>query len=410
MFSPGRMPGSLGTEFVLVLASGMARQVARGSTLRVAFFVQGEGRGHMTQSLAMKRMLEDAGHSVVAVFMGDNPERPIPPFVREKLGSILHTYRAPSFVLDKRQKGVRPWSSLLQASKQLPHYWSVGPEIHRKVREARPNLIVNFLDLLGGIYTSLYRPGIPVVAVAHQFLFFHPQFPTFRGRWWEVLGVKLYTLLTALTADLRLALSFTTLPDLPRWKIRVVPPLLRDTVLAAEAREGKHILAYVLYPGYAEELDRWHRDHPEVDLHCFWDRRDVPATHSPRPGLTFHRLDDQVFVDLLATSRGFTSTAGFESVCEAGFLGKPIMVVPTRNHTEQLCNALDAERAGIARWKEEFDLTEFVAGIDAFDPDAREGFKAWVRGAQEVILPMLEVVAGGGDPMRRPSGRGPTPA
>lgn len=378
----------------------MSHRVGREPILRVAFFVQGEGRGHMTQSLALKRMLEDAGHSVVAVFMGENPLRPIPPFVRDKLGPLLHTYTAPSFVLDKKQQGVLPWSSVFHAAGRFPHYRSVGPEIHRKVREMRPNLIVNFLDLLGGLYTAVYRPGIPVAAVAHQFLFFHPNFPTRRDRRWEVRGIKLYTHLTALTAGLRMALSFTPLPDVERRKIRVVPPLLRESVLSARPEEGKHILAYVLYPGYAEELDRWHRAHPEVELHCFWDRTDVPQAHSPRPGLTFHRLDDRVFLDLLSTSRGFTSTAGFESVCEAAYLGKPIMVVPTRNHTEQMCNALDAERAGIAMWREDFDLTEFVASLETFHGGAREGFRDWVRGARDVILPLLEAVAKGGDPMR----------
>ena len=361
----------------------------------------------MTQALALKRMLEEAGHSVVSVFMGENPARPLPGFVRDKLGSLLHTYQAPVFVLDEKQQGVLPWSSVRQAFTRLPRYWAAGPEIHQEIRETRPNLIVNFYDLLGGLYAAFYRPRIPVVAIAHQYLFLHPRFPVVREKWWEVLGVRLNTLLTALTADLRLALSFTPLPDLPRRRIRVVPPLLREAVLSAEPREGEHILAYVLNPGYAGELDRWQREHPEVELHCFWDRRDVPSTLSPRKGVVFHRLDDQVFLDLLATSRGYVSTAGFESVCEAAFLGKPVMVVPTGHHTEQRCNALDAERAGVAMWREDFDLTDFVSALDAFAPEARAHFQTWVREARDIILPLLQMVTWGAttaDPLPGPGG------
>ena len=64
----------------------------------------------MTQSLAVKRMLEEAGHTLVGVFMGENPSRPIPAFVRDALGDILVTYPAPAFVVDARGKGVRPWA------------------------------------------------------------------------------------------------------------------------------------------------------------------------------------------------------------------------------------------------------------------------------------------------------------
>jgi hypothetical protein len=121
----------------------------------------------------------------------------------------------------------------------------------------------------------------------------------------------------------------------------------------------------------------------------------VPPVISPRTGLTFHTLDDRVFLELLATSRGYTSTAGFESVCEAAFLGKPVLVVPTGNHIEQRCNALDAERAGIAMWREDFDLTEFVERLDSFDADARAEFRRWVLGAGDRILSLLEVSARG---------------
>jgi hypothetical protein len=53
---------------------------------------------------------------------------------------------------------------------------------------------------------------------------------------------------------------------------------------------------------------------------------------------------------------------------------------------------------------EEFDLTEFLEGIDTFDPLAREEFRSWVGGARDWILPLLEGLAAGGSPMLRTSG------
>lgn len=370
--------------------------------LRVAFFIQGEGRGHMTQALALRRILEAEGHQVVAGFMGENPHRPVPEFFRARFEAPLHTYLAPAFVLDDRARGVRPWASLLQTASRVPHFWAHAPDVDRAVRACRPDLLVNFYDLLCGLYTSLYRPPVPVVSVGHQFLFLHPDFPTPEGEAVQVLGIRLNTRATSSGATLRLALSFTPLRDVPGSRVRVVPPLLRDIVLRSESAFGEHLLAYVLYPGYGEDIMEWHRSNPRTDLHCFWDRRDADRVYSPWKGLTFHRLDESSFLRLLSTSRGFASTAGFESVCEAAYLGKPILLVPTENHVEQLCNAMDAERAGLAHWRKDFDLTEFVAGLGEWDLGPRDSFRRWVEAAPEVFLRLLEGVARGEDPMRIP--------
>lgn len=370
--------------------------------LRIAFFIQGEGRGHMTQALALKRILDGAGHQVVAAFMGENPHRPVPDFFRRGLDAPLHTYRAPYFVLDRKGRGIRPFSSFLQGLAHAPTYWAEGPRLHALLQAHDPHLLVNFYDLLGGLYYSLYRPPVPMVAVGHQFLFFHPHLPTPQDQRWEVETVRLHTRATAPGAALRLGLSFSPLADRPDYRLRVVPPLLREAVLSRKPTPGDHVLAYVLNPGYGEELSRWHASHREVEVHCFWDKKDAPVTLSPRDGFTFHRLDDRKFLDYLASCRAYVSTAGFESVCEAAYLGKPVMVVPTGKHVEQLCNALDAQRAGIAEWSHAFHLSSFLEGLGDSAPSPDTWFRRWVRSAPEIFLRLLEGTARGEHPMGIP--------
>jgi len=356
----------------------------------------------MTQALSLKAILEAAGHRVVAGFMGESAHRPIPDFFFRRFEAPVHTYRAPVFVIDPRRKGVRPISSFLHAVRQIPRYWSHGPEIHRLLSAHAPDIIVNFYDLLGGLYTALFRPNLPVVSVGHQFLFFHPEFPTPEGERLQVALVREHTRLTSPHSDLRLGLSFTSLRDVPEHRVRIVPPLLREKVLRAEPSTGPHLLAYVLNPGYGEDLERWHESHPTLEVHCFWDKPEAPPSLSPRPGLTFHRLADDEFLDLLTTCRAFTATAGFESVCEAAFLAKPILLVPTEGHVEQECNAMDAERAGLAVWRRSFQLTDFIQGLDAWNSEGLHAFREWVQRAPEIYLRLLESVAAGKDPMRIP--------
>ena len=74
--------------------------------LAVAFVVQGEGRGHMTQALALARFLRAAGHEIVRVLVGTSPFRSVPDYFRDGIGAPVETYDAPTQVPDRAGRGV----------------------------------------------------------------------------------------------------------------------------------------------------------------------------------------------------------------------------------------------------------------------------------------------------------------
>jgi len=49
--------------------------------MRFLFVVQGEGRGHMTQAISLRQMLEGQGHHVCAVCVGRGTEARVRNFV-----------------------------------------------------------------------------------------------------------------------------------------------------------------------------------------------------------------------------------------------------------------------------------------------------------------------------------------
>ncbi|NJM93264.1 MAG: hypothetical protein HC842_00150 [Cytophagales bacterium] len=144
------------------------------------------------------------------------------------------------------------------------------------------------------------------------------------------------------------------------------------------------MLGYVLNEGYAQEVMDWHRQHPEVEVHCFWDKREADEVYEPWPGLSFHRLNDKKFADMMERCRAYVSTAGFESICEALYLDKPVMMIPVAGHYEQACNALDAKlvNAGIAA--DSFDLSLLMDYIPRHQSKAPE-FRAWVAQGPDIF-------------------------
>jgi uncharacterized protein (TIGR00661 family) len=106
--------------------------------------------------------------------------------------------------------------------------------------------------------------------------------------------------------------------------------------------------------------------------------------------LEFHSLNDVKFLELMARCKGLVSTAGFESVCEAMYLNKPVMMVPVKGHYEQYCNARDASRIGAGIFCEEFDLSKLEECFLYYNKEKNEHFRTWVNSVESQLIKAVE--------------------
>jgi hypothetical protein len=111
---------------------------------------------------------------------------------------------------------------------------------------------------------------------------------------------------------------------------------------------------------------------------------------APAEGFHAHCLNSDGFLAHLAGCRAYAGTAGFESVCEALWLGKPALLVPTEGQHEQTLNAWDAERAGAASVGTYAELDGFWADPPVPRSEVVEGFRDWVRRAPQVLVDIVE--------------------
>lgn len=310
--------------------------------MKVIFVIQGEGRGHLTQALALKQMLLHEGHEVVKVLVGKSKNRVIPEFFQNKIGTPIEVFDSPNFLPSKDNRKFNILRSLTYNTLLVPNYLSSIHLIRKNIQESGADIIINFYEVLCGITCSLFRFGIPEVCIGHQYLFLHPSFQM-PGKY-SVLEslLKFFTCITCMGATAKLALSIHDYGDEPVHGIKVVPPLLRQEAKTIIRHHGDYIMGYMLNAGFAEDVKAWHEKHPHTRLHFFWDQPDAPEELKVDDTLTFHRINDEKFLKMMAGCKAFATTAGFESVCEALYMGKPCMLIPA--HVEQECNAMDAER------------------------------------------------------------------
>jgi uncharacterized protein (TIGR00661 family) len=173
------------------------------------------------------------------------------------------------------------------------------------------------------------------------------------------------------------------MPPDDRRGISVLPPLLPEDVLRLPAkRDDGTILAYLLNPGYAEDLIAWKREKPGVRLVCFWDAADHPDGWSPVEGLTFRQIDRQRFLEHLQTCRALATTAGFEAIAEGLFLGKSILAVPVIGHLEQELNAADIRHHQLGVTARSFELDRLLEAPPV-SSEGVEAFRQWVLSGRE---------------------------
>ena len=353
--------------------------------MKFLFIIQGEGRGHLTQAMTLEKMLLSKGHEVVAMLVGKSPARQLPDFFRKGVSAPIHQFQSVNFQPSAENRTANMLKSVAYNIVTFPQYFKSVTFIRDAINSSGADVVVNFYELLTGIAYLNFRISVPNISIGHQYLFLHEGFDLSSSGIPGTDGLLLFTKLTAVGASKRLALSFKDMPDDDKHRIRVVPPLLRKEVLDLKPSKGNYIHGYMLNAGFSEDVLEWHKTHPDVELRFFWDKWTEPPVKKIDDTLSFYLLDDKEFLHQMAGCMAYASTAGFESVCEAAYLGKPVLMVPS--HVEQKCNAYDAARCGIGIPAEAFDLSALLDFAGTFEPVAE--FPEWARSSLSVMYDEL---------------------
>ena len=359
-----------------------------GKTVLIA--VQGEGRGHMTQALSLYHLLKSEGKEVCCVLVGGNPARSQAEFLRKQLPVPVVQVYSPFFVR-RGDRGISLPATLAQLIWRIPDLFRSLRILHKLVQFHRPALIIQCYEPLVALYRLTHAFHGKMLAVAHQYAFIHESFRFPEGHSLSRWLLKNYTKFTSFGADRILAISLYPMASSRLQKLLITPPIIRQEVLEASPNKGSYMLVYLVNAGYLKDIEAWSMAHPEVVIHCFTETsriniRSGDSLFSNR-SMTVHGLDGKLFLQYLKDCRVLVSTAGFETVCEAVYLGKSCLVVPVEGHFEQYCNAQDAASIGVAsaQW---FDLDKAWRIIDE-DLETDQLFRDWVSSCPEKIREII---------------------
>ncbi len=356
--------------------------------MRYIFLIQGEGRGHMTQAIAMANILRKHGHQVAEVMVGRCKNRELPLFFSNAIGAPITQYDSPTFDYGQGGKRGRVIKTLIQNTtpSKLNRWRRSLSIIEERIKESKAEVVINFYETLLGWASMFGMVEIPIISIGHQFLIDHPQFVNHAERAGGAVALRLTNMICSYGSHKRLALSFYPMERSLSRRIEVVPPLLRSELFELEITQGDYMLGYMLNPAYLKEVVEWKSRNPDTKVHLFWDKVGAAECDQVMPNLWVHRINDVEFLRLMAGSQGYITTAGFESICEALYLGKPTVMIPA--HVEQQINAADAHSVGAGLIAQEFNLSLLSDAIDNYQADT-EKFRGWIKSAETIFIKAL---------------------
>lgn len=350
---------------------------------RIAISLCGEGRGHATRMGTLIEHLE-ADHDLLVytsadahAFLGErfgagHPRvrlESVPGIVFQYTGGRLDVMRSIAAGLDYQAR-------------------QLGPLVDRMMQELDAfGAELAITDFEPALPRAASRQGIPLVSVDHQHFLLAYDLDALPwslqwNAWFMSHAVWLYV---AEATDTVVSAFFR--PPLRRgWEHVVqVGPLVRTAIARAEPRDEGFVLSYL----------RRHTPFSAVEAlaECGMPVKVYGLGHREHFGnVSFHAIDERRFVDDLAGCRAVVAAAGNQLIGEALHLGKPLLVLPERAHSEQLMNAhfLESSHCGEFVLLEEITtahVKEFVARLDRFAPALAE-----VRGRMDGTADVLRVI------------------
>ncbi len=303
--------------------------------MRILYGVVGEGMGHATRSRVVLRHLLARGHEVQIVVSGRAHDLLAEEFPQVRRIHGLELVYGENEV-QKRKTFLANLEGLNAGLPDNVKAW------FRLVREFAPEVVISDFESWSYLYGRNRR--LPVISIDNMQVINRCAHGDLLEGHKKAFRLAKTIVKAKLPGCAHYLVTTFFYPPVRKKRTTLVPPILRDEVLAARATasdEG-HVLVYQSGETHGALVDVL-RTFGDTEFRVYGLRRDLQETE--RDGnITWRPFSQQGFIDDLASSRAAIAGGGFSLMGEAVFLGKPMLSVPLIGQFEQTLNALWLEK------------------------------------------------------------------
>ena len=346
---------------------------------RILYGIHGTGHGHAMRGLTIARRLREheflfvANDDAVRILGDEFPIVRIP-----NLGTVFREYQVdlPATI-----------------RKALPLLWDrerYVREVLRVVDEFKPDVCMTDLEYF--VPRAAERAGLPCLTLDHQHVLTCCQHDLPPSLWFDYVLQGLTPRYLFRPTENNLIVSFYAPPVAPRYRARVVPPILRDSVMQRTARDDGHVLVYQSNSTHRGLVD-FLRASTQRTCYVFgYDR-----TEGREGNVVFMKKSEQGFLDLLEGCSYVVQGGGHTLMTESLYLGKPILTLPLKAMVEQRFNALYVERLNYGMQADMFTLKpELLRRFEERLPDFKQSIAAGHFCGNDLVFGLVDQFARSG--------------
>ena len=284
--------------------------------MKVLYAIQGTGNGHLSRARDIIPLLQERCELDILI-SGVQADIDLPYEVKFRRKGL-------SFIFGKKG-GVDLWKTYHNSNTK-----NLIKEI-RSLPVKDYDLIINDFEPVSAWAAKLN--GVPSISLSHQSAVLSKFAPKpSNSDWIGKLILKNY-------APCNKSYGF----HFERYDNNIFTPVIRTQIRYLDPTNDGHYTVYL--PAYKDELlVKALTKFPQTNWQVFskHNKSSIQVNNvSIRP------IDNEAFIESLATSKGVLCGAGFETPAEALFLKKKLLVIPMKNQYEQACNAAALEVMGV---------------------------------------------------------------
>lgn len=284
---------------------------------KILYAIQATGNGHLSRARDIIPILQKKGVNLDILLSGTQADMDLP-------FPIKFRFQGLSFIFGKKG-GVNMWRTYLKANTKR-----LQKEI-KSLPIAEYDLIINDFEPVSAWACKLQLK--PCISLSHQAAVLSAAAPKPKKR--DILGQ--FILKNYAPTTHQYGFHFKS------YQQNIFTPVIRQEIRSIACTTKDHYTVYL--PSYSDKklLDilgkvknvRW-------EVFSKHNKKEHSAENvSIRP------IDNQAFVQSMASSKGILCGAGFETPAEALFMKKKLMVIPMKGQYEQQCNTAALKTMGV---------------------------------------------------------------
>jgi uncharacterized protein (TIGR00661 family) len=296
---------------------------------RIIYGVHGTGHGHAIRALTVARHFGE--HEFLFLSHGAGADILRPEF---------RVLESDCLVTVVRQHKVAGLATVGQNALILANSFATVRRLRQIIAEFKPDVALTDYDFF--LPRVARRLGLPCLSLDHQHIISVGRHHLPWRQMAEYVLTKGIIDLLFSAADVFLATSFFCPPEVAGATVRVVPPLLRDQVIACQSRPGSHVVAYQGYETFKRFFPLLQTIPRPVMVYGFDEA-------GQQGNLTFKKKSETGFLEDLAGCSYLICGGSHTLLSEALYLGKPVLSFPITGAFEQFLNAFYLDRLGYGR-------------------------------------------------------------